>query len=360
VLAGYADSDAEAGSVTRSDGRAAMVVSMLRKGRIKTGVRPFDPYQDLRAVAELIDVAFGDRLDPAGQATLGEMRRAARWGPLLGCFYHLWRSGIDLPPGFVWVDEGRVVGNVSLRRSSEWGGFLIGNVAVHPDWQRRGIAGALMKAALDEVAFQGGRWVGLEVEVDNGVARRLYEGEGFREVGRVLHMLRPAGLPWSDASFHHPALRRGRSSDGSSLVDLVRATVPQHVRLLLELRLQDYEPNWERALDHFLEGRRETWWVVEDGGSICAAARVLRERRRYPDRLEMLVSPECAGLFERALLRRAIATLQGAPQKAVEILLANATESVVTALRAAGFEELRTLVQMRLDLALGRFASTVN
>lgn len=329
-----------------------MVASMLRKGRVQTGVRRFDPYRDLEAVAELIGVAFGDGLDPAGQAALADMRRVARWGALLGWLYPPEWGGLGSTSGFVWVEEKHVVGNVSLRRSPEWGGFLVGNVAVHPDWQGRGIASALMEAALDEIASQGGRWAGLEVEADNQVARRLYGGEGFQELGRVLHMLRPAGLPWDGVSPHHPALRRGRSRDSSALVDLLRAVVPEHLRPLLELRLQDYQPNWGRALDQFLEGRRETWWVIEDGGTVCAAVRVLRERRGYPDRLEVLVLPERSGCFENVLLQQALASLRGAPKKAVEVLLPNATDSLVTGLKAAGFEELRVLVQMRLDLVM--------
>lgn len=327
-----------------------MVVSTLRKGRVRTGVRPFDPYRDLGAVAELIGIAFGDGLDPAGQAALADMRRVARWGALLGWLYPYEWSGLGSTSGFVWVEDGGVVGNVSMRRSTEWGGFLVGNVAVLPDWRGRGIAGALMEAALDEIVSQGGRWAGLEVEVDNQVARRLYEGEGFQELGRVLHMLRPAGLPWNGMSPHHPSLRHGRGRDSSALIDLLRAVVPENLRPLLELRLRDYQPNWERALDQFLEGRREMWWVVEDSGAICAAARVLRERGRYPHRLEVLVSPEHTGRFESVLLQQAVASLRGAPKKAVEILLPNATESLVAELQAAGFKELRVLVQMRLDL----------
>jgi ribosomal protein S18 acetylase RimI-like enzyme len=321
---------------------------MLRKGRVQTGVRPFNPYRDLGAVAELIGVAFGDRLDPAGRATLDEMRRAARWGALLGWLYSA--GGMGSTQGFVWVEEGRIVGNVSLRRALEWNGFLVGNVAVHPDWQGRGIARALMETALDEISTQGGRWVGLEVEADNQVARRLYESEGFRQIGEVLHMLRPAGMPYAGKPSQCPALRRGRRRDSSALIDLVRAVIPMHQRPLLELRLEDYRLGWERTLDQFFEGRREAWWVIEEGGAVRAAVRVLRERGRIPDRLEILVAPEQSGRFEDVLVQWAIAGLRGAPRKAVEILLPNATDALVAALGAAAFQKLRVLVQMRLDL----------
>jgi len=314
-------------------------------------LRPFDPYRDLGPVAELTAVAFGDKLDPAGQMALAEMRRIARRGPLLWWLCGPVRSGADVAPGFVWVEEGRVVGNVSLRRALEWGGFFVGNVAVHPDWRGRGIATALMEAALKEISARGGCWVGLEVRADNQVARRLYECLGFREVGRALHMLRPAGLPWAGSPPPHHLLRRGRSSDGAALIELVRTIVPKPQRPLLELRRRDYRPGWERALDLWLEGRREVWWVVEEDGAICGAVRVLRERGRRPDRLEVLVAPECGGRFETILVRQGIVSLRGAPKKTVETVLPSPTEPLVMALEAAGFQKLRVLVQMRLDLA---------
>ena len=327
------------------------MASILRKRRVQTGVRPFDPYRDLGAVAELIGIAFGDNLDPAGRAALAEMRRVARFGVVFGWLYQTGWSIEDSPPGFVWVERGRIVGNVSLRRTPARGGFLVGNVAVHPAWQGRGIASALMEAALGEIASLGGQWVGLEVEADNQVARRLYERLQFTEVSRMLHMLRPAGLPWDGKIPRHPSLRRGRRGDSEALVDLVQAVIPEYQRPLIELRLADYRLSWERVLDHFLEGRREFWWVIEEKGTVCAAVRVLRERRGRPDRLEFLVSPECGGRFEDVLVGRAISSLRGAPKKMAEVLLPNPGDSLVTALRMTGFRELRVLIQMRRDLA---------
>jgi ribosomal protein S18 acetylase RimI-like enzyme len=326
------------------------MVSALRKGKVQTGIRPFDPYRDLGAVAELIGVAFGDNLDPAGRAALAEMRRAARFGVFFGWLYQTGWSGEDSPPGFVWIEKGRVVGNVSLRRTPTRGGFLIGNVAVHPDWQGRGIAGELMEAALAKIASLGGQWVGLEVEAGNQVACRLYERLQFSEVSRMLHMLRPAGLPWNGKVPRCSSLRRGRHRDSGALIDLMQAVIPEYQRPLLELRLADYRLSWERALDHFLEGRREVWWVIEEKETVCAAVRVLRECRGRPDRLEFLVSPEYGGRFEDVLVSRAISSLRGAPKKVVEVLLPNPSDSLVTALRMVGFRELRVLIQMRRGL----------
>jgi ribosomal protein S18 acetylase RimI-like enzyme len=327
-----------------------MVAAMLCGECAQTGVRPFNPYRDLRPVTELIAVAFSDKLGPDGQIALAEMRRIARWGPLLWWLYWpVWgRAGVA--PGFVWVEQGRVVGNVSLRRALEWGGFFVGNVAVHPDWRRRGIARSLMEAALEAISARGGRWVGLEVRADNQAARWLYEHLGFEVVGKTLHMLRPAGLPWTASPPTHPSLRRGCSRDSASLIGLVHAAILERQRPLLELRVEDYKPGWERALDCWLEGRREVWWVVEENGVVFGAVRVLRERGRRPDRLEVLVKLGRSGHLEAVLVRQGVASLRGAPRKMVEIVLPSPTEPLVTALELAGFRKLRLLVQMRLDL----------
>lgn len=328
-----------------------MVAATLCEGCVQTGVRSFNPRRDIGAVAELVAAAFGDSLDPAGQVALTEMRRTARWSPLLWWLHWPTYSVVGMTtPGFVWIEEGRVVGNISLRRALGRGGFFIGNVAVHPDWQGRGIASALMGAALGEIVARGGRWVGLEVGADSQVARRLYERSGFSEIGRTLHMLRPAGLAWSRNRPPCPLLRRGRSCDSAALIELVQAVVPEPQRPLLELRREDYQLGWERTLDHWLEGRHEAWWVVEENGAIRGAVRALRERGRCPDRLEVLIAPEQTGRFESVLVQRGIASLRGAPRKMVEAILPNFENTLVRALEAAGFQKARLLVQMRLDL----------
>ncbi|NIV40353.1 MAG: GNAT family N-acetyltransferase [Anaerolineae bacterium] len=314
-------------------------------------MRAFDPHRDLKPVADLIAVAFSGRLGPDGDIALAEMHRIARWGPLLSWLYWPGASGAKVPPGFVWVEQGRVVGNVSLRRAVGWGGFFIGNMAVHPDWQRRGIASFLMEAALEAVSARGGRWVGLEVQADNQVARRLYEQLSFCEVGRTLHMLRPAGLLWAGNPPFHPALRRGRSRDSADLIELVQAVVPRPHRPLLELRKENYRPGWERALDRWLEGRREAWWVAEENAVLLGAVRALRERGRRPDVLEVLVSPGCSDCLETVLVQRGLASLGRASRKMVETVLPGPTDPLVAALESAGFQKLRVLVQMRLGLS---------
>ncbi len=323
------------------------VSAMSFRRRPQSGLRPFNPHRDFRSVVELIAVAFGDKLTPSGQASLVEMRRIARWGPLLRWLYWPRWNSVTTAPGFVWIEKGQVVGNASLRRATERGGFFIGNVAVHPDWRGHGIAGQLMEAVLSEIDERGGRCVGLEVRVDNQIARRLYESLSFRDVGKTVQMLRPAGLPWLRNSSPHPLLRRGHHRDGAKLIKLVRSIVSADHRPLLGLRRKDYQPGWERTFDLWLEGRRESWWVVEEDKAICGAVRALRERGRWPNQLEILVSPEQDGRLESVLLQQGMASLRDGSKKMIETVLLAPTEPLVDALEEHGFQKERVLVQMR-------------
>lgn len=59
----------------------------------------------------------------------------------------------------------------------------LGNLAVRPGRRRRGIGRALLRHVLERAFERGARTVFLEVREGNAVARRLYEGFGFRVVG---------------------------------------------------------------------------------------------------------------------------------------------------------------------------------
>lgn len=58
------------------------------------------------------------------------------------------------------------------------------NLAVHPDRRRRGIARALLSAALAQGQRQQVAVVSLEVRPSNRAALSLYHSFGFRQVGR--------------------------------------------------------------------------------------------------------------------------------------------------------------------------------
>lgn len=61
----------------------------------------------------------------------------------------------------------------------------VNNMAVHPDWRRRGLGERILRAALDEARQRGAATAVLEVRESNQAARTLYErklGFGFLAV----------------------------------------------------------------------------------------------------------------------------------------------------------------------------------
>ena len=58
------------------------------------------------------------------------------------------------------------------------------NVAVHPDFRRKGIAQALINKLVEQLKARGSRCLTLEVRASNTPAITLYEQLGFSEIGR--------------------------------------------------------------------------------------------------------------------------------------------------------------------------------
>ncbi len=64
------------------------------------------------------------------------------------------------------------------------------NLAVHPQWRRRGIARALVRQALEAGRASGATRAVLEVRASNEAARRLYEAAGFKPFAVRAHYYR--------------------------------------------------------------------------------------------------------------------------------------------------------------------------
>ena len=85
-------------------------------------------------------------------------------------------------PFLVAETDAGVVGYAIGRVAADEGEIL--NVAVQPEWRRRGIARRLVEGLLAVLAAAGARQVYLEVRESNVAARQLYAAFGFGEVGR--------------------------------------------------------------------------------------------------------------------------------------------------------------------------------
>jgi ribosomal-protein-alanine N-acetyltransferase len=81
----------------------------------------------------------------------------------------------------VAVLRGKISGYICVEHIMDEGHIL--NLAVHPDFRRRGIGTKLMEEVMDELKKNDCRYLYLEVRVSNLGARKFYERRGFRVVG---------------------------------------------------------------------------------------------------------------------------------------------------------------------------------
>ena len=80
------------------------------------------------------------------------------------------------------VDGGTLVGYIGVQTVLDEG--YINNVAVHPEYRRRGIAAALISLLAEQAQAIGLAFMTLEVRESNAPAIALYEKLGFTTVGR--------------------------------------------------------------------------------------------------------------------------------------------------------------------------------
>jgi [ribosomal protein S18]-alanine N-acetyltransferase len=76
----------------------------------------------------------------------------------------------------------RIAGFATMRLSADEAELL--TIVVDRKWRGKGLGGALMRAAFDDLMRSPAKALFLEVEEGNGPALRLYRGFGFDEVGR--------------------------------------------------------------------------------------------------------------------------------------------------------------------------------
>ena len=289
--------------------------SVENSGRL----RPFDPRRDINQVADLIELCFAETLDQEGHGYLRHMRAAAQRGGTFHWTGLLADSGPMPLNGFVWEEDNRVVGNLTLipyvNLSRRY--YLIANVAVHPDYRRQGIARNLTQAAIDHVRQRGVQTVWLHVREENSAACNLYQSTGFikrssrttwhaiPETSADLMVRSGNGLPAGNS--REVQITSRRAADWPVQQLWLKKLYPAHLTWHLSLRYPAMRPGiWglfyrlfnEIHLQHWSAWREDRligtltwqgtfgyhdllWLAVDPDGDGTAVAPLLAHVRRY-------------------------------------------------------------------------------
>lgn len=316
------------------------------------GVRPLNPRRDLNQVADLIEEAFTGELEPGGLAALRDLRMLSHMGPLVGLMARSDPSMEDVLGGFVWVDGGRVLGNVTLQRLDPYGErWQIANVAVSQPYRGQGIGRALMQAVLERIDERKGSWAVLQVRADNATALALYHSLGFEVVTsevtlrleRIQSVPALADPPANLKAYHHEqwqARYQLESAAHTTLDKWWRPVRSQQFWQSFESRLG--ERIWE------LMGRnRIRRWVVPGQNGLMAWLYLDARRWDGTHRIEVTVHPSCQGELEEQLVAYALSFLADYPRWPVRTEHYGNRPKLVAALQKHGFSVARNHLTMR-------------
>lgn len=320
-----------------------------------SGLRPLEPRRDLGQVADLIEEAFSGELESGGLAAPRDMRMLSRMGPLVGLMARSDPYLEDVLGGFVWVEEGRVVGNITIQRLDPYGSrWQIANVAVTRAFQGRGIGRALVEAALRRIDDRRGGWAVLQVRTDNPVAQQLYESLGFEalteeavltldSLPRALSPVEPlAGL----RPYQHQEWQARYVLEAASRTELAKWWRPVRSHQFM----QTFESRAGEKLKELVGRSQVRRWVVEGAHSFSAWLAVDASRWQGVHRLEFTVHPACRGALEQPLIDQAFQYLSAFPGWPIRVEHQGEHREMVDALQQTGFRLVRNHLSMRKKL----------
>ena len=320
----------------------------------ETGIRPFDLSSDLRAVAELISVSFANELDDRGNSALREMQFMSNFGGFIGLVNRSTGEFNDMLNGFVWVEAGKVVGNITVQRVDRLGSrWQIANVAVAPGYRGRGISRRLMETALDHVARCGGELTVLQVYARNEVARGLYASLGFEQVCGTVD-LRVEHVPAVEAPVVSPEVTTFRAGDWQPLYELANHQLGAQAQWWRAINRSDFQPLLEDQVGEWFRRvvgeRRVLRRAIQVAPRFEAALILTAQRWRGEHLIRLWARPEHYGSHDLTLLRWALTTLQDYPHWPIQIALSTDHTSALEMLDLYGFQPLRTLLTLRKQM----------
>ncbi len=333
----------------------ASLTKLLAPATTQKNPRPIDLRRDLNAVADLMERCFSDTLDPDGLRYLKQMRAAAR-NPGYARWARIGADGASIPvSGYVWEEAGALVGNLTLipYYTLKARYYLIANVAVHPDFRRKGIASRMTSVALEHARQRGAQSVWLHVRQENEGAVRLYRLAGFVEQARrsTWHLEPPgsgeAVAPGILPGVAHPEVRvqERRSPDWRYqrqwLVDRYPKTLSWH----LSLKLNALRPDLWGFFHRFMNDLQVRQWSAYRGKQLVGVL-AWQAMPSYADSLWLAAPSQSEDLAARCLLEHIRRHMVQRRPLALDYPAGRATQAI----QDAGFHLHQTLIWMSLKL----------
>lgn len=238
-------------------------------------LRPLNILRDLPRVADLIELCFANSMDSEGKSYIRQLRRASRNASFMRWASNAFESASMPLSGFVWEQDGRIIGNASLVPFRHKGKriYLIANVATHPEHRRKGIARALTEQAVQRAHQRGTNELWLHVRADNPGAVQMYADLGFVERARRTTWrtrkdghLSSVSSPRSDHALSLPAVSKRHSRFWPQQLAWLNQLHPKDLSWYRSANWNNLRPGlWNWLYRAFVEFDLKQWAVQKDG-----------------------------------------------------------------------------------------------
>lgn len=334
------------------------VLARYRTNKDYFGLRPMDPMRDLQGVADLIEEAFADDLDRSGQNALQELRWLSRLKPILWWMVYANPDHTDFLSGFVWEEEGKIVGNITINRTSAGSRrWLISNLAVSKEYRGRSIARGLMDASLELVKDYNGSSISLQVRADNEPAKHLYQSLHFKYISGTTHLSTKRVPKIEKSPLPKGVVLRPRNianQDAREAYNLASAATPISVQKEWPLHQRHFRLGYEEHINNFFcqfIGRGPSaHWAVEDGQRFVGMIDIQPGTWRQTHQLKLIIHPDWRGYLEKPLIDRALSYLYRWRNRGIAIKQPAYHTEAIEAYKKFGFKESQTLTWMKLEM----------
>ena len=326
-----------------------MISAFASQNISKKNIRKINISSDLDQVADLIEQCFPIHLDQDGQTYIQEMRKTAREMRFLGWLSSLSDLDSNKVSGFIWEEEGRILGNLSLIPFKNQGNniYLIANVAVDPNHRRRGIAHALTDHALNYLRRQHISAVWLQVRDDNPAAYKLYRSTGFIDhLVRTTWRINPDNLKFSrKMEIAGASVGNRKEADWENQKSWLEDDYPTTIRWNLPVDFSRFEPGLLQKIANILEGIYLKHWAIRDQRG-CRGIITWQKTSTYANNLWLAFPDDVTSSTLAFSIQRVLKRLPGRHPISIDYPRGRFED----VFKEAGFTEFRSLIWMKQSI----------
>jgi len=300
--------------------------------------------EDLRQIADLIELCFSQNIDAEGLEYIRHIRQTANnFSSLI--LENTTPENSTLPfHGYVWIEDDRIIGNITLipLRAKEKGSYFVANVAVHPNYRGRGIGKQLTERAIRHVREHQGKQVYLQVRDDNEVAIQIYRNLGFDEICRRTMWVHHQNNQLKESKPSNLKVAAREKEDWSQQKLWLESLYPREIHWNIPIRLEKMEPTFTNWVFRLMYAEFQRSWSVRKDSKLVGAV-TLDHSSEMHDYCWLATSP----IWEDEVIRAVFPVIEHKVLFPKRLAVNYPAGRARSSFEAVGMRELNTLLWMK-------------